>query len=233
MEDTLNFKTFQRIVNVSMENMCRELFLGNRESIRIKKEGVAVKNLVKIFNAALSISNQKGFSAMSLRELSAEAGLSMGALYTYFKSKDELLDMIQRQGRMLTMRVLLDQIEGVGDPRLKLKQAILAHLYLSEVMQSWFYFSYMETKNLAKDEHRKAIEAELFTEKIFIDILKEGQKKGIFRHVETDLACAVLKAMLQDWYLKRWKYARRKVTVEKYATFLVDLMETYLTPLQS
>jgi AcrR family transcriptional regulator len=230
MVDNLDFKTFRRIVDVSMEDMCRDLFLGNRESIRIKKEVVAVKNLVKIFDAALSISNEKGFSAMSLRELSAEAGLSMGALYTYFKSKDELLDMIQRQGRMLIMRVLLNQIEGIEDPKIKLKQAILVHLYLSEVMQSWFYFSYMETKNLAKDEHRKAIEAELFTEKIFIDILKEGQKKGIFRPVDMELAGAALKAMLQDWYLKRWKYARRKVTVEKYAAFLVDLIETYLNP---
>jgi AcrR family transcriptional regulator len=230
MVDNLDFKTFRRIVDVSMEDMCRDLFLGNRESIRIKKEVVAVKNLVKIFDAALSISNEKGFSAMSLRELSAEAGLSMGALYTYFKSKDELLDMIQRQGRMLIMRVLLNQIEGIEDPKIKLKQAILVHLYLSEVMQSWFYFSYMETKNLAKDEHRKAIEAELFTEKIFIDILKDGQKKGIFRPVDMELAGAALKAMLQDWYLKRWKYARRKVTVEKYAAFLVDLIETYLNP---
>jgi AcrR family transcriptional regulator len=230
MVDNLDFKTFRRIVDVSMEDMCRDLFLGNRESIRIKKEGVAVKNLVKIFDAALSISNEKGFSAMSLRELSAEAGLSMGALYTYFKSKDELLDMIQRQGRMLIMRVLLNQIEGIEDPKIKLKQAILVHLYLSEVMQSWFYFSYMETKNLAKDEHRKAIEAELFTEKIFIDILKEGREKGIFRPVEMELVGAALKAMLQDWYLKRWKYARRKVTVEKYAAFLVDLIETYLNP---
>ena len=230
MVDNLDFKTFRRIVDVSMEDMCRDLFLGNRKSIRIKKEVVAVKNLVKIFDAALSISNEKGFSAMSLRELSAEAGLSMGALYTYFKSKDELLDMIQRQGRMLIMRVLLNQIEGIEDPKIKLKQAILVHLYLSEVMQSWFYFSYMETKNLAKDEHRKAIEAELFTEKIFIDILKDGQKKGIFRPVDMELAGAALKAMLQDWYLKRWKYARRKVTVEKYAAFLVDLIETYLNP---
>jgi len=230
MVDNLDFKTFRRIVDVSMEDMCRDLFLGNRESIRIKKERVAVKNLVKIFDAALSISNEKGFSAMSLRELSAEAGLSMGALYTYFKSKDELLDMIQRQGRMLIMRVLLNQIEGIEDPKIKLKQAILVHLYLSEVMQSWFYFSYMETKNLAKDEHRKAIEAELFTEKIFIDILKDGQKKDIFRPVDMELAGAALKAMLQDWYLKRWKYARRKVTVEKYAAFLVDLIETYLNP---
>jgi hypothetical protein len=58
--------------------------------------------------------------------------------------------------------------------------------------------------------------------------LKDGQKKGIFRPVEMELAGAALKAMLQDWYLKRWKYARRKVTVEKYAAFLVDLIETYL-----
>ena len=104
-----------------MEDLCRELFLGNRESIKIKKEGVAVKNLVKIFDAALTLSNQKGFAAMSLRDLSAEAGLSMGALYTYFKSKDELLHMIQRQGRMVVKRVLQGQIEGIDDPRIKLR----------------------------------------------------------------------------------------------------------------
>ncbi|OQC20886.1 MAG: hypothetical protein BWX71_02522 [Deltaproteobacteria bacterium ADurb.Bin072] len=34
--------------------------------------------------------------------------------------------------------------------------------------------------------------------------------------------------MLQDWYLKRWKYARRKTSVEKYADFLVELVELYL-----
>lgn len=157
-----------------MEDMCREFFLGNRESIKIKKEAVAVKNLMKIFNAALTISNVKGFAAMSLRELSSEAGLSMGALYT----------------------------------------------------------SSMETKNLAKGKHRSAIEAELFSEKILIDIMKDGQDKGVFKSVNTQLTGAVIKAMLQDWYLKRWKYAWRRVTVDKYAAFLVDLVETCLAPPQ-
>ncbi|HPS94076.1 MAG TPA: TetR/AcrR family transcriptional regulator [Deltaproteobacteria bacterium] len=230
MSDDLKFKTFKKLVRVSMEDMCREYFLGNRENIRIKKEGVAVKNLVKIFNAALTISNAKGFSAMSLRELSAEAGLSMGALYTYFTSKEELLDMIQRQGWMIAMRVLLDQIAGIEDLRLKLKRAIHAHLYLSEVMQPWFYFSYMETKNLAKEERRNAIEAELFTERIFVEILTQGQEKGVFRAVDVELSGAVLKAMLQEWYLKRWKYARRGINVEKYADFLIDLVESYVLP---
>ena len=230
MHADLNFETFKGLVSLSIEDLCRELFLGNRQSIKIKKEGVAVRNLVRIFDAALTLSNQKGFKAMSLRDLSAEAGLSMGALYTYFKSKDEMLHMILRQGRMVVKRVLQGQVEGILDPRARLRTVIQAHLYLSEVMQPWFYFSYMETKNLPREEQKRAMEAELFTEKILVNIMKKGQERGVFRPVETALAGAVLKAMLQDWYLKRWKYAGRKITVEKYAAFVVDWVTTYLEP---
>jgi AcrR family transcriptional regulator len=227
MGGNLRFETFKGLVSLSMEDLCRELFLDNRESIKIKKEGVAVKNLVKILDAALTLSNEKGFAAMSLRDLSAKAGLSMGALYTYFSSKEELLQMIQRQSAVV-VQVLLDQIEGIEDPLSKLKRVIQSHLFLSEVMQPWFYFAYMETKNLAKQEHKKAIEAELATEKLLIDIMKEGRDKGDFKAINMELAGAVIKAMLQDWYLKRWKYARRNVSVEKYAAFVIDLVETYL-----
>ncbi|HOO89407.1 MAG TPA: TetR/AcrR family transcriptional regulator [Syntrophales bacterium] len=226
----MRFETFKKMVNLSEEDICRELFLENREKIKIKKEGVAVKNLVKIFDAALAISNKKGFTAMSLRELSTEAGLSMGALYTYFSSKEELLDMIQTQGQTLVVKVLADQIEGIDDPHQKLRRAIQTHLYLSEVMQLWFYFAYMETKNLNKDTHKKAIEAELFTENIFSDIVEEGIAAGLFATVEGDLTAAVIKAVLQDWYLKRWKYRRRKVSVEDYARFVMDFVESYLLP---
>ncbi|MGO9147015.1 MAG: TetR/AcrR family transcriptional regulator [Desulfomonilia bacterium] len=232
MEKDLKFDAFKDVLSLSMEDMSRELFQGNREIIKIKKEGVAVKNLVKILNAALKLSNAKGFAAMSLRDLSAEAGLSMGALYTYFTSKEELLHMIQRQANVVA-QVLLDQIQGIDNPRMKLRRVIQAHLYLSEVMQPWFYFAYMEAKNLAKEEQKKAIESELLTEKILIDIMKEGREKGDFKSADIELTGAVIKAMFQDWYLKRWKYARRKVTVEKYAAFLVDLIESYLIAPQS
>ena len=153
----MKFETFKKMVNLSKRAISRELFLENRERIKIKKEGVAVKNLEKIFEAALTISNKKGFSAMSLRELSSEAGLSMGALYTYFSSKEELLDMLQAMGRAVTMRTLIEQISDLTGTRERLRRAIQAHLYLSEVMQPWFYFAYMETKNLNRQEHKKAL----------------------------------------------------------------------------
>jgi len=165
---------------------------------------------------------------MSMRDLSAEAGLSVGALYSYFSSKDELIDMIQKQSMRVATRVLVDQLTGIDDPHLKLKRAIYAHLYLSEILHTWFYFSYMETKNLTKKVQKRAIELELFTEEIFTDIIEQGKQSRIFRDVNKELVAAMIKAILQDWYLKRWKYEMRNISVEQYASFLIDLVESYL-----
>jgi TetR/AcrR family transcriptional regulator, cholesterol catabolism regulator len=227
-ENALDFDDFKNRVNISRESMYREFFQENRDRIKIKKEPVAVKNLMKIFEATLSLSNEKGFSAMTMRDLSAGAGLSMGALYSYFSNKDELLDMIQQQSMKVSAKVLVDQLTGVEDPHLKLKRAIYAHLYLSEIMHPWFYFSYMETKNLTKQVQKRAINLELFTEKIFIDIIEQGKRDRTFRDVNKELAAGAIKAMLQDWYLKKWKYERRNVSVEQYAGFLIDFVELYL-----
>jgi len=224
----LDFDVFKNRVNMSKENMSKEFFRENRDRIKIKKEPVAVKNLMKISEATLSLSNEKGFSAMSMRDLSARAGLSMGALYSYFSNKDELLDMIQQQSLRVAARVLVDQLTGIDDPFLKLKQAIYAHLYLSEIMHPWFYFSYMEAKNLTKQVQKKAIGLELFTEKIFIDIIEQGKQDRTFKEVNKELVAAMIKAVLQDWYLKRWKYEMRNISVEQYARFLIDLVESYL-----
>lgn len=225
----MSFRDFTKQM-VSMEEICRELYRKNRKSIKIKKEEVVIKNLVTIFNATLALSNQKGFHAMSLRDLCRETELSMGALYSYFTSKDELVDSIQNQGRQVVMKVLLEQITRGSTPREKLHIAIRTHLYLSEVMKQWFYFSFMETKNLSKEEQRKSIESELFTEKIFIDILKEGNSKKCFEVQDSVLTGSLIKAILQDWYLKRWKYSKRNITVDEYAEFIIRLIETFITP---
>ena len=221
-----SFDEFRQMALLSMEEICRDIFKENAHSIKIKKEAVAVKNLVNIFHTTLKISNEKGFQTMSLRDLSRASGLSMGALYSYFSSKDELLEMIQTQGRRITRRILSQRINSEDPPVLQLQTAIRSHLYLTEVMQSWFYFSFMETKNLDKEQRRKSIESELATEEMLIEILAEGVAQKMFAVDNPVLTAAVIKAMLQDWYVKRWKYSRRQVSVEEYADFVVGFVES-------
>ena len=116
---------------------------------------------------------------------------------------------------------------GMTDPREKLRTAIKTHLQLSEAMRPWFYFSYMEAKNLSRAEREKAVASELYTEKIIADILAEGEDTGVFQARDHLLAAAVVKAMLQDWYLKRKKYAKRNIPVDRYAGFVLDFIDAY------
>ena len=222
----MKFNEFKNMAQLSMEEICRDTFRKNQDSIKIKKEAVAVKNLAAIFHTTLRLSNEKGFQTMSLRDLSRTSGLSMGALYSYFTSKDELLEMIQDQGRRLILNIMTAAIDMGAPAAEKLRAAIRGHLYLTEVMQPWFYFSYMETKNLDKRRQKKAIEGELTTEKLFIDILEEGVRQKVFQVADPVMTASLLKAMLQDWYLKRWKYAGRRISVDQYVDFLINFMET-------
>jgi len=226
----LSFEKFSREFDITVEDICREYYLKNRETINIKKEAVAIKNLVTILNTTLKLSNEKGFQAMTLRDLSRESELSMGALYTYFTSKDELFRIIHNHGMNMITMALVNRIREETDPAVKLRKAISIHLYLSELMHQWFYFLYMETRNLQKEERKLSMESELFTEQIFIDILKQGVKNGIYSADNVLLTSAIIKALLQDWYLKRWKYSKRKTTIDQYASFIIDFIESSIKP---
>lgn len=226
----MTFESFSKRVMVSMEDICRDIFHAHQDTIKVKKEAVGVKNLINIYNATLQLSNTKGFHAMTLRDLARETNLSLGALYSYFSSKEQLLGIIQEQGYRLTSRIMTEAVESAAGAADKLSTAIRTHLYLSETMQPWFYFFYMEAKQLGRADQKKAIASELYTEQLYTDILEQGVKAGDFRGHDTMLTASVIKAMLQDWYLKRWKYSRRKVGVEAYADFVCDVVNTYVRP---
>ena len=224
----MDYAEFQKKISLSKYDLCLEVYQENRNSIRVKKKNKVLKNLERIFSATLRISNRKGFLAMSMRDLSRETNLSMGALYSYFASKEDLLAMLQSQRRTVTKRILDERIAQESKPVARLRAAILTHLFLSEDMQPWFYFSYMEAKNLSKKEQDLAVASELYTEKLIADILKQGQIQGDFKLHDPQLTASVIKAMLQDWYLKRSKYAKRMISVDQYAHFVLQFVEAFI-----
>jgi TetR/AcrR family transcriptional regulator, cholesterol catabolism regulator len=224
----MTFEEFKKIIGISKKEISRQILEQNRTSIRVKKEEKVIENLIKIFDATLEISNKKGFQAMSMRDLSSKSGLSTGALYSYFQSKDDLLHLIQMQGREIADKVLREQLAEVRGARKRMQRAIQTHIYLSEIMQPWFYFTYIEARTLCAEEQRQAIQSELYTEKIFIDILNEGKKEGIFHVDNPVLTASIIKAMLQDWYLKRWKHKKRKISVDDYTKFIISIIEAYI-----
>lgn len=223
-----NYEAFRCGLSLSQEDVIRDVFRQNKERISIKKEATAVKNLTRIIESTLRLANSKGFHAMTLRDLCADSGMSMGGLYAYISNKADLIHLIQSHGFTITRRTLVhytNQVEGIRD---RLFAAIKAHLYLSEQMRAWFYFSYMEAKSLPAQEKRDAIAIELEIEAIFLGVIEEGINTGVYRAKNARLVSSMIKALLQDWYLKRRKYRDQEVGVDGYAVFVRDVVESYL-----
>lgn len=224
-----DFETFKNDLRLSKEEICKELYRQNTDMIRIKKETTATRNLARIIDSTLQLANSKGFHAMTLRDLCADSGLSMGGLYAYIRNKDDLIHLIQSHGFILTRRTLVRYTADISDPLEKLWQAIRAHVFLSELMRPWFYFSYMEAKSLPEKEKKDAIAIEREIETIFCSIIEEAMDTGAARtHNNPRLLASLIKAMMQDWYLKRRKYHNQNVSVETYADQIRALVVAYL-----
>ncbi len=223
----MTYKEFKKIYASSSRDIAREVFLNNQDTIQIKKEKTAVANLEKIFNAVFRITYKKGFQAMSMRDLSRETGMSLGSLYTYFTGKEKILGIIHTQGWAI-IKKNLDEISAAHEnPRKKLSAVIKAHIFLSELFRPWFYFTFMEARNIKPAEFEVVKSMEKYTHKTLADILARGEDQGIFKPGNHELTSSMIKGMQQEWYLKRWKYQKLKVSVDQFADHLIGMVEAF------
>jgi TetR/AcrR family transcriptional regulator, cholesterol catabolism regulator len=214
---------------LSMEAHCARILERHRSAIRVQKADVAVANLARIIDATLRLSNKQGFHATSLRELASASGLSMGALYTYFDNKTTLLSMILREVGCTSTEVLRAPPDHLADdPRAHLAWAIDTHVRLSEAMQPWFVFSFMEARFFPPAERKIAVEAETATEEIFAGVIARGVARGDFSRDEAGLTASLIKPLLQDWYVKRAKYRKRGTSIETYIAGVTRFVEAAL-----
>jgi AcrR family transcriptional regulator len=224
----MDYTEFKRIYSISNQELSREVFRNNRELMKIKKEKTAVNNLEKIFKAVFRIAYKKGFQAMTMRDLSEKTGISLGALYAYFPGKEKLLSIIQSQGGAIIRHDLEDILKLYDDPVERLRAVIKAHIFLSELFRPWFYFTFMEARNIKPLEFEAVKSMEEYTQKVLTDILFLGEKQGVFKPCDHELTASLIKAMQQEWYLKRWKYRRLKVSVDRYASQVIAVVEAFV-----
>jgi AcrR family transcriptional regulator len=79
----------------------------------------------QILEAAFHCFSERGFHRTTMRDIFEQASLSAGAVYGYFKSKDEILEALVERGRETTTRQLA-ALEPAADWRALLRQSIEA-----------------------------------------------------------------------------------------------------------
>ena len=220
-----DFDQFQTMTPLNGETIWTYLVDRHAERIGVKRRKPALENMEKIFVATFRLANEVGFRAMSLRDLCRETGLSMGGLYGYIEGKDQLAEMIEDVVRQTTYELprMFAHIEG---PLERLESLLRGTIYLSEILQPWFYFVYMDSRVLNFEQRNMAKSSELSIQTLIAGMLDELRPAP---PGNTTLIAAHIVAMFQDWYLKRWKYRAAKVSVDEFADSVLLFLRSHLT----
>lgn len=218
----ISMESFRRSWDLEGEPFWHSVFDMHREKMQIKNANVAIKNLEKIFTATFAMANTKGFQAMSLRDLSRETGISMGGLYAYIGSKNDLASVIEGVLRNYVEQVIGGLSAQDLQPVESLRAIVYGEIYMMDIMSPWYYFSFMELKGLPREQQQQMLDLELRFEGILIENFERGVACGDFRCDRPELLASQITAQLQQWHLKRWKFKLRKIDAQEYAQFIFE-----------
>lgn len=220
--EEISLEAFRRAWVLEGEEFWNKVFEMHRDKIQIKNPRVAIGNLEKIFTATFKLANSKGFQAMSLRDLSSESGISMGGLYAYIGSKNELASVIEGVLRNYIDEVIGELVSKDLDPVDRLRAIIYGELFMMQLLNPWYYFCYMELKGLDKEQQQQAMDLELRFDGLLVDAINAGVRNGQFVCANPELLASSITGQLQQWHLKHWKFKLREVNLEQYAAHIFD-----------
>ncbi len=160
--------------------------------------------------AALDISRRKGFHSTTPRDLAEASSLSMGAIYHFVESKETLLRLILVGVDYAVEHAILPYDKGeLDDPALRLHGPIRRHIDLSDILQRWCAFAFLAIRAFGKDARDIVLQSELHNERMMADAIADGIARGIFIDLPPLTLAGMIMPLLQDWYIRRWKFRKR------------------------
>jgi AcrR family transcriptional regulator len=220
LSDHFSFAEFRSASPIDADNVYELLLQRHGQRMTVRRTGTAIENLKRVMKATFRIANRSGFAAMSLRDLCKESGLSMGGLYGYITTKDDLAAMIEDVVRHAS-EVIPVWFESWEEEE-RLEATLRGHIYLSEMLQPWFYFVFMDSRVLSAREKGVAKAADLHFQSKLAELARSS---GLANHEDAQLLASHALALVQDWYVKRWKYVKLGVGIDEFADSVCELLK--------
>ena len=134
-----------------------------------------------IMTAALDIFIRKGYSGTKIQDIAQTVGMSVGLLFNYFESKENLYEELIKLGKNHPKN-MLESIEG--EPLEFFRSSardIIQHVTTNPFVAKMFVFMTKAKGNEAIPESAKKLLADTDSLDLSINILIQGQQNGSIR----------------------------------------------------
>lgn len=180
----------------------------------IKDQSLVEKRRNQMIKGAVSLFIEKGFHKTTTREIAKASGFSIGTLYEYIRTKEDVLFLVCDS---IYERVK-DRMEQVIDTEKKtidsLIHAVTSYFQLMDDMQDEVVVMYQEVKSLPRDSQEYVLQKE----KDMVEMLTQVIRNSISTPMaEQDVSLIANNIFIQGqmWGFRRWML-QKEFTLESY-----------------
>lgn len=177
----------------------------------VKDERLVQKRRKQMIKAGVTLFTQKGFHRTTTREIAREAGFSIGTLYEYIRSKEDVLYLVCDDIYDRVKSRLEQHLDLNGAPLESLKLAIENYVHVVDELQDEMLVMYQELKSLSKDALPYVLNKEDEMAAIFEDLLERCRETDMINVKQKDIQFYAHQILVQCqmWSFRRWAFQKR------------------------
>lgn len=193
--------------------------MPNREvPTQVKDPALVARRRLQIVDAAVHLFIRNGFHKTTTRQIVKAAGVSIGALYEYVATKEDILYLVCDAIHGEIERGVaegLDWAKGGSNP---LAEVIREYFLVCDRMNDHILLIYQETQSLPEDWRRAVLENEVRITGLFTAVLGRlmaGGELPMMAAETVDLIAHNISVLGHMWTFRRWFLARH-YTIDSY-----------------
>ena len=181
------------------------------------KDLVAIRRR-QIVDAAVGLFIEKGFHKTTTRQIAKAAGLSIGSLYEYVASKEDILYLVCDAIHAEVERGVSEALDRAQNGANPLAEVVREYFKVCHRMNDHILLIYQETQSLPAKWQKIVLENEIRITGLFTAVLMQLMDSGQLKHLDKnmlDLLAHNITVLGHMWTFRRWFLARH-YTVEQY-----------------
>jgi len=174
---------------------------------QVKDPNLVERRRRQIAAAAVQLFVEKGFHKTTTRQIAQAADISIGSLYEYFTTKEDILyivcDFIHTEMEQGVASAMADASGG----RDALAKVIREYFMVCHRMSDFILMIYQETQSLPRQWQRRVLENELRITGLLVGVLARLSQSGELPHLDErsiELTAHNIVVMGHMWTFRRW-----------------------------
>jgi AcrR family transcriptional regulator len=185
---------------------------------QIKNPDLVERRRRQIAQAAVKLFVEKGFHKTTTRQIAQAAGFSIGSLYEYVASKEDVLYLVCEAIHTEVERGVTEAMARATGGLDALVKVIREYIRVCDRMSDFILLLYQETRSLPSQWQKRVLEDEIRITGLFVEVLARIAATGELSNLDErsiEVVAHNISVLGHMWTFRRWFFGRH-YTIEDY-----------------